>query len=60
MYSSYWWYGILIRILYFMFFPFFKASRYKQVEVVKLLLAKGANIEASTKGKFTPILYGNR
>jgi ankyrin repeat protein len=47
--------------LYLLYSPFFyKASENKHVEVVKLLLAKSANIEASSKyDGFTPLLCGN-
>jgi hypothetical protein len=61
----YLWYGFFVRtifrnyIVYFLTF-FYKAAKYKHNEVVKLLLAKGANIEALTDyDEFTPLLCGN-
>ncbi len=49
-----------IQNLFFKILYFYKASKYKHIEVVKLLLAKGANIEASADyDEYTPLLCGN-
>jgi hypothetical protein len=63
--SPYLWYGIFIRIIFRIYIVYvltftYKASKNKHVEVVELLLAKGANIEASADyDEFTPLLCGN-